>query len=449
MVNVLIVDDQRNMRVTLAMMLRQEGYDVREAGGGPEAIAILASDDVDVVISDMRMKPMGGLELIPEVKRVSPGTEVVVMTAFGSIENAVEAMRVGAFDYVTKPFKSAEEITIRIERAMERRRMATEIAFLRREFRARYGLDNLVGNSRALRECLERVMAVAATDATVLIQGESGTGKELIAKAIHANSPRRDKAFVPVNCAGIPDQLMEAELFGHTRGAFTGAINSRKGLFEEANGGTFFFDEVTEISPAIQAKLLRVLQEREIRRIGDNQSVRIDVRIIAASNREMEEVVASGQFRNDLYYRLNVVPIHVPPLRERKEDIPLLARHFLEKYNREMGRSVELPQEIMRTLMEHDYPGNVRELENTIQQMVALHGEVPSFKARVRRVPGPTSLEGAVAEVEKRRIEEAMTDSEGDMQSAARELGLSTTTLWRKIKKHQIRLPQNQRGPAA
>src|SRR3954469_13749223 len=319
---VLIVDDQRNMRTTTALVLAQSGFEVAEAESGEAALQRLLVEPFDVVLTDLRMAPTTGLDVLRGALEIAPATQVIVMTGYGTIESAVEAMQLGAHDYIAKPFKN-DELVLRVQRALEKRRLLVDVSLFSDDFRKRYRLDALVGRSAPMRDLLTKIVRVAPTDATVLITGESGTGKELIARAIHANSKRSERPFVPVNCAAISEQLLESELFGHVKGAFTGAVKLRQGLLEDASGGTFFFDEIAETTPAFQAKLLRVIQEHEIRRVGDNASISVDVRVIAATNQDLKIAINDKRFREDLYYRLNVVPLHAPPLRERKEDIPL------------------------------------------------------------------------------------------------------------------------------
>src|SRR5271170_5489148 len=373
MPKILIVDDQRNMRTTPAMMLRGAGYEVEEAVDGEQGCEKGSSGAYDLVLTDLRMGQKDGIELLRAVKESQPMTEVIVMTAYGTIESAVEAMRLGAYDYIQKPF-TEQELLVKISRALESRRLQGEVAFLATEFRDRYKFENIIGRSQSVREVLGRIIRIAPTDAIVLITGESGTGKELIAKAIHANSKRAERPFVPVNCAAITETLLESELFGHAKGAFTGAVSARKGLFEEADGGTFFFDEIAETPITFQAKLLRAIQENEIRRVGENKPIRVNVRVIAATNQDLLDAVAEKRFRQDLYYRLNVARFVLPPLRERREDIPILLEFFLDKYNRKMNRHVRFGDGVVEAMVQHDYPGNIRELENMVEQAVALSG---------------------------------------------------------------------------
>jgi two-component system response regulator HydG len=439
---ILVVDDQRNMRVTTAIVLRQAGHSVVEAENGAEALQRLAAEPFDVVLTDLRMGDVDGMEVLRSAVEISPSVQVIVMTAYGSIESAVEAVRRGAYDYLSKPFKE-EELLVRIEKALEKRRLLGEVSLLAGDFRQRYGLENVVGRSPGLRELLDRAVRVAPTDATVLITGESGTGKELVARAIHAGSRRSERPFVPVNCAAITETLLESELFGHARGSFTGAVRARRGLFEEASGGTLFIDEIGETAPGFQAKLLRALQEGEIRRVGESIPVKVDVRVIAATNQDLKKAMVERRFREDLFYRLNVVPLRVPPLRERREDIPLLAAHFLERRNRRSGVGKRFTVEAMGRLLEHDWPGNVRELENMVEQAAALsdgpligpQDVLPGAGRGAPEVGGGGTLAEVVAATERRAIEAALLRCGGDQARVARELGISATTLWRKMKR--------------
>ncbi len=446
---ILIVDDQRNMRTTTALVLRQQGYEVFESESGEAALSRLLSEPFDVVITDMKMAALDGLAVLRGALEISPSTQVIVMTGYGTVESAVQAMQQGAYDYISKPFKEGE-LLMRVQRALERRRLIVDVSLFTDEFRQRYKLDNLVGRSTPMRELLAKVVRVAPTDVTVLITGESGTGKELIARAIHANSKRASRPFVPVNCAAIPETLLESELFGHVKGAFTGAVKLRQGLFEEASGGTFFFDEIAETTPAFQAKLLRVIQEHEIRRVGDNDSIPVDVRVIAATNQDIKQAIAEKRFREDLFYRLNVVPLHAPPLRERKEDIELLAHHFLARFNQRNGSRRTLTHGALQKMTAYDFPGNVRELENVVEQAAALartneieaHDVATETGATASLETPPSGVRTLAQEVdqaERRAIESAMERNEGQMEKAARELEVSTTTLWRKMKRLGLR----------
>ncbi|KFA86993.1 sigma-54-dependent transcriptional regulator [Archangium violaceum] len=454
------MDDQRNMRATTALLLRTDGYTVLEAATGDEALATLSNTRVDVMLTDLKMEPMDGLTLLKKALEVAPHLQVIMMTAFGSIETAVQAMREGAFDYVTKPFKEAE-LRYRVERALERAQMQTTVDLLTGEFNERHGLSALVGRSPAMRELTSRLTRVAQSDATVLVQGESGTGKELVARAVHAHSRRKDKPFVPVNCAAISETLLESELFGHAKGAFTGAVRARRGLVEEADGGTLFIDEVTETTPAFQSKLLRTLQEGEVRRVGESTSTKVDVRIVAATNRDIELEVREKRFRQDLYYRLNVVTLRVPPLRERLEDVPELVEHFLKRANARSPNPKRLSEAVVGHLTGYSFPGNVRELENLVEQAAALAEGVELLpedfplppNARVEasgpvgspQVSSPDTgmrmptLAEAVEEAERRAIAQALERHGVDLGRVAEELSVSSTTLWRKMKRLNLR----------
>ncbi len=451
MAKLLVVDDQRNMRTTLAMMLRGAGHEVDEAEDGDLACEKIGQEGYDLVLTDLKMGATDGMAVLRNTKEVSNLTEVIVMTAYGTIESAVEAMRMGAHDYIQKPF-TEEELLVKVQRAVEKRKLAGEVSVMAAEFRERYHFENIIGRSAAVRDVLGRIVRIAPTDATVLITGESGTGKELVARAIHANSLRSDRPFVSVNCAAISETLLESELFGHVRGAFTGAVQGRKGLFEEANGGTFFFDEMAETPPSFQAKLLRAIQEGEIRRLGDNKPILVDVRIIAATNVDLKASIAEKTFREDLYYRLNVARFVLPPLRERREDIPVLVDHFLEKYGVKMRRRARLGDGVLDYLMRYEFPGNIRELENLIEQGVALaiEGVIQLddiIPAELRATPSSTenrsarSLQDVVDRAEREAIESVLREVDGNKEKAAELLGLSSTTLWRKMKRLDVVWP--------
>jgi len=442
---VLIIDDQKNMRTTTAIVLRQAGYETAEAENGQVGIHKLSSEAFDVVLTDLRMEPVDGLDVLRQAVELSPSTQVIVMTAYGTIESAVEAIRIGAYDYLAKPFKE-HELLMRVAKALEKRRLLSQVSLLTGEFRERYGLGRVIGGSMPLRELLTLVSRVAPSDATVLVTGESGTGKELIARAIHSGSRRGDKPFVPVNCAAITETLLESELFGHAKGAFTGAIRARRGLFEEADGGTLFIDEIGETSLGFQAKLLRTLQEGEIRRVGESVAIKVNVRVIAATNQDLRRALAEKRFREDLFYRLNVVPLRVPPLRERREDIPLLAAHFLARYNERAGVRKTMTTAAVAKLLEHAWPGNVRELENMIEQAAALSpgSEIGVSDVRFEtnglgRGATAQTLAEALEATERRVIEAALVRRTGDLTLVAQDLAVSATTLWRKMKRLDIR----------
>jgi two-component system response regulator HydG len=445
MARILIVDDQENARGMLAEMLLQEGYAVDQADGGEAACELVQSSGYDLVITDLRMGDVGGLEVLRRTRESSPTTPVIVMTAFGTIEDAVEAMRFGAHDFVQKPFVEDELLT-KVARASRSREDGIDASSA--EFRQRYNFGNIIGHSAAIRDILGRIVRIAPTDATVLITGESGTGKELVARAIHANSLRAERPFVSINCAALTETLLESELFGHVRGAFTGAVQTRKGLFEEANGGTFFFDEIAETPPSLQAKLLRAIQEGEIRRLGDNKPINVDARIIAATNQDLRGLIERKLFREDLYYRLNVARFELPPLRERKEDIKPIVESFLEKYGRKMGRPATLGAGVFDYLMSYDFPGNIRELENLIEQGVALAQDGQIHLSDIApngngngSLHERQSLADLVQEVERNAILRALRQVEGNKERAAEILGLSPTTLWRKMKRLRVEWP--------
>ncbi len=372
METILIVDDEKNYLLVLEDLLVEEGYQVVTADSAQKALEILKGHDLDVVITDMKMPGMDGMTLLQRVHAQNPDLPVIMMTAYGSVEKAVEAMRKGAFDYILKPFENIEfKLTIR--KAIDHFQLVCQNRYLTRELQDRYQFNNIIGKSASMQRIYRLIEKVAPSKATVLVTGESGTGKELIARAIHFNSPRVERAFISVNCGALPETLLESELFGHERGAFSGAVSQRKGRFELAHEGTLFLDEISEMSPPLQVKLLRVLQEMEFERVGGTQTLKVDVRMVAASNRELRVEVADGRFRSDLFYRLNVVHVHLPPLRERKDDIPLLVNHFLKKFAGEGSLcGLKLEPEAMRLLLDYAWPGNVRELENVIERAVIL-----------------------------------------------------------------------------
>ncbi len=445
---VLVVDDHPNMVTSLAILLRNQGFQVEEAVGGEAAYARLSDEaSFDVVVTDLRMDRVDGMAVLQRALEVSRSTQVIIMTAFGSIANAVAAMKAGAYEYVTKPF-SDEELLIKVAHAAEKNRLLAHVRLYSDEFKDRYRLDNIVHRSEPMRDLLARVVRVAQTDATVLVTGESGTGKELIARALHANSRRAQQPFMPVNCAAIPETLLESELFGHAKGAYTGALKARRGLFEEASGGTFFFDEIAETTVSFQAKLLRAIQEGEIRRVGENAATKVDVRVIAATNVDLKIAIQEKRFREDLYYRLNVVPLRVPALRERREDIPLLSRYFLRRFDERNETRHNFSDAALDRLTAYDFPGNVRELENVVEQAAALTGHETIGPADVLvdfgghtgpPLPKDNSLSAAVDAAERNAIERAIILCDHDLGAVARLLRVSGTTLWRKMKRLQIR----------
>ncbi len=453
---VLVVDDEAGMRKSLAIMLRREDYVVAEAAGGTAALDQIGREVFDLIVADLNMDDLSGLEVLRHVKQANPDVEVIMMTAYGTIESAVEAMKLGAFDFITKPFQP-EEILLRVRNAIDKRQLRREVHRLRAEAQHASGLERIVGVSEPIRRLLASVPRVGQTDSTVLVTGESGTGKELIARAIHATSRRAHGPFVSVSCAALPEQLLENELFGHVRGAFTGALAARKGLLEEAQGGTFFLDEVGEAPLAIQTKLLRVLEERSIRRLGDNRSWPVDIRVVAATNRDLDVAVREKAFREDLLYRLNVIRLHLPPLRERSDDVPLLTRHFLALHCRQLERELEgFAPEALEALGGYAFPGNIRELSNVIEQAVALAAgpliELDDLPERVRhpqslggRATPPaatmstTPLEDALEGVEQEQIREALRLTGWNISQAATRLGVSRNTLRYRIEKYGLR----------
>jgi DNA-binding NtrC family response regulator len=440
---VLVVDDDAPMREMIVSLLEDEGIHAEAAGSASEALERLGKAECDVVLSDIRMPGRSGVELLGEIRELRPDTPVVLMTAFGSIDSAVEAMQAGAFDYVTKPFKR-DALLVALERAFERRALEAENRWLRRAVDRTQAFGDLIGTSEPMREIFALIRKVAAGRSSILITGESGTGKEVVARTIHFSGARRAKPFVPINCTAIPEGLLESELFGHVRGAFTGAHTSKRGLFEEANGGTLFLDEIGDMGLGLQGKLLRVLQDREIRPVGGNQSVKVDVRIIAATNRDLHAEIEAGRFRRDLYYRLNVIPIHIPPLRERPEDIPLLAESFLRKHAE--GGPRRLSDAAMDRLKRGDWEGNARELENVIERAIAL-SEGSEIEPDVLPIPpdacgdqdeGESALKRALerqltlAELEDLYIDEVLRRTGGNKVQAARILGINRRTLYRR-----------------
>jgi two-component system response regulator PilR (NtrC family) len=450
---ILVVDDEPSMREMLGIMLRREGFGVESADSRARAGTILAQGAVDMVITDVKLPDGDGIEILRHVKTAFPETVVIVMTAFGNTETAVAALKLGAHDYLIKPF-DVEELKIVVRNALEKQQLQEENLLLKAEFRVQHGLDRIIGVSPRMVKLFDLVRSVAGTASTVLVQGESGTGKELVAKGVHALSPRRDAPFVSVNCAALPENLLESELFGHMKGAFTDAHQTKKGLFETAHRGTLMLDEVGEMPLSMQVKLLRALQERRVRRVGANEEVEVDVRVIAATNRSLEDLVRDRRFREDLYYRLNVIPILVPPLRERTEDIPLLAKHFLDLFGREMGKAVSrISDEAMRLLVGYAWPGNVRELENVLERAVALETtsaimpeRLPDTLLAPRGIRAETapefqegfSLDRHLESIEADLLRRALSQAEGNRGTAARLLGVTPRSLRYLIRKHGI-----------
>jgi DNA-binding NtrC family response regulator len=455
---VLVVDDEKPQRDILQMILEAEGYETGAAGNGRQALQAAGADAFDVVLTDLKMPDMNGIEVLSELLALQPAPLVILMTAHGTIDSAVEAMRRGAFDYLTKPLEK-DELLLVIRRAMERTHLVRENRMLREQLRDRFRLDNIVGAHGSMQEVFRLVHKVAASTSTILIYGESGTGKELIARALHQESDRRSRPFYAVNVAALPESILETELFGHEKGAFTGAAARKIGLFEQASGSTLFLDEVGDLKRDLQVKLLRALQEREVIRVGGTERIPIDVRIVAATNHDLEREVREGRFREDLYYRLAVIPVVLPPLRERRTDIPLLVEHFIAKYAGGEKRSIS--PEALKILMSHSWPGNVRELESVIERAMLL-GEGPlivpaDLPAAVRAgvsaaVRGPLDFEIPesgidLEQVERSLILKALEKAEGNVSRAARLLGLSRRTLQYRLEKLQQGAPSG--APAA
>jgi len=462
--SILVVDDEEVMRDVLETLLSKEGYDVTLAQDGASGLALARKKPFDAVVLDVMLPEMGGLEVLEELKKSDPDLVVLMITAYASLETAITAMKKGAFDYVTKPFKHEEVLHI-LKNALNQRRLQDENRQLRTALRDQARFTEIVGKSPRMQQVFGLISQAAPSRSTILVVGESGTGKELVAKAIHANSPRVDKAFVVVNSGSLPPDLLESNLFGHVKGAFTGAVYAKKGLFELADKGTLFFDEIGNIPVETQAKLLRVMQEREFMRLGGVDLIRVDVRIVAATNIDLRRAVEEGRFREDLYYRLNVIAVQLPPLRQRKEDIPALVNHFVEKYARENEKPVSaVTPEALQALMDYDWPGNVRELENVIERGVVLTTEsrigrelipdhvrtAPSFHVPNMTVPPEgISLKDVVGGFERRLIESTLESTGGVQKEAARLLGLKPTTLNEMIKRYNIVLPRERERRAA
>ncbi|MEW6542124.1 MAG: sigma-54 dependent transcriptional regulator [Nitrospirota bacterium] len=456
---ILVVDDDAVARDLLVEALRKEGYGVESVADGHEAIRRGRETKFDLVLTDMRMGAVDGMTVLREFKQFSPETSTVLLTAFGSMEGAIEAIKQGAYDYLAKPFKK-EEIKLVVRRALEHNRLVRENTRFREELREREGRSQLVGSSPPMLEVYKLVARVAGGKSTVLLEGESGTGKELIAHAIHANSPRRDRAFVPVNCAALPETLLESELFGHEKGAFTGAVGAKPGLFETADGGTLFLDEIGDVGSSVQVKLLRVIQDQEVRRVGGTGASKVDVRIIAATHRNLEALVKEGRFREDLFYRLNVVRIVLPPLRERREDVPMLAHHFLQKFSAGSAPIMGFVPETLALLQRYRWPGNVRELENVIERAVSLsHGPLimpDDLPEAVRRAGAEPWSEAAgqgageplatLDEMEKRHLLKALRETGGNKARAAKLLGIDRRTLYRMAERFGLELDDEGEG---
>jgi DNA-binding NtrC family response regulator len=444
---ILIAEDEDLMRAILTRLLEEAGYRVAAAANAEDALERFASEDVAATLTDIRMARMDGLALLDHIKDIDPEALVIVMTAYSSVDSAVAALRKGAYDYITKPFVN-EDLLQSVKNAIRQRELFRENRALRRELDRRYSFSEIIGTSPALQSVFRLVEKVASTNTNILIQGESGTGKELIARAIHHNSQRADRPFVAINCGALPETLLESELFGHTKGAFTGAVTNKLGLFRSAEGGTVLLDEVGEITPAMQVRLLRALQEHEVTPVGSSIPVNFDARIICATNRDIEREVTEGRFREDLFYRLNVIEIHLPPLRERREDIPLLVRNFITRTAREQGREEKaIEPAALSALINYAWPGNVRELQNAIERAFTLSGEaidLDSLPPRVRDAAGqragtiqdPDGLRPTLEEIERQHIFETLASVNQDKARAANILGIDLSTLYRKLKRY-------------
>ncbi|OGP94569.1 MAG: hypothetical protein A2Z19_08105 [Deltaproteobacteria bacterium RBG_16_54_18] len=438
--HILVVDDEPSMRTTLSILLKRNGYRVSLAASGVEALHLLAQGAYDMVLTDLKMEGMDGIELLRRIKEAAPRVEVLIFTAYGTIASAVEAMRLGAYDYIGKPFEE-DELLLKVARALEHKALKQEVQTLRA---ALQGQGQICAASREMQGVLTRVDHVAPTDATVLIEGESGTGKELVARAIHERSLRNTAPFIPINCSTFPETLLESELFGYEKGAFTGADKGRKGLFEAAHRGTLFLDEIADMSLPLQGKLLRVLQEGEVRRLGSTLPIQVDVRIVTATNKRSEELVAEGILREDLFYRLNVVRIHIPPLRERSDDIIPLAQHFLAIYTRKANKEIAgFASDAIEAMVAHPWPGNVRELENAVERGVILCREasIAAQDLSLGLIPSPAGSfanRGTLKELERGYILAALERHGGNQAKAARELGIARNTLWRRLKEYGL-----------
>jgi len=452
---VLIIDDERRIRMILRRLLRDEGYDVEDAASGERGIEVAREFRPDVVLMDLSLPGMDGIEAMATIREFVPETETIMMTAYGTIESAVEAMRKGAYDYLTKPFDN-DALVLKIKRLLERKHLSREVETLKDQLNQRYAFENIVAVSGAMQAVFEMVRRASKTDVTVLVEGESGTGKELIVRALHHHSRRKDKPFVPVNCAALPTHLIENELFGHEKGAFTDATERYIGKFEQASGGTLFLDEIVELPSEAQAKLLRAVQEREITRIGGTKTIPVDVRMVAATNQDMETSIEEGRLRRDLYYRLNVVSIKIPPLRERKEDIPLLVDHFIARFAGEIERPLSgVSEEAIRLLNAYDWPGNVRELENVLQGAMVMAKDdflrTEDLPLRIQTVEADRgefrgTLAEVVAQVERRLIGEALRIEGSNRTRTAKRLGITRKTLLNKIEGYGLESSSRRTG---
>ena len=458
--HILIVDDEPGMREFLEIMLTKEGYGVSIASNGEEAIEKLGNEFFDLAIVDIQMPGINGIDVLKNTRDKKNDTTIIMITAFASHESAIEAMKLGAYDYITKPFK-IDEIKLVIKKSLDKKVLEQENTRLKKELESKYGFENIIGTSHAIQQIFSLINRVSELKVNVLITGESGTGKELVARAIHYSGNRKDGPFIPVNCGAIPETLIESEFFGHSKGAFTGATRDKKGLFEEASGGTIFLDEIGDLPVHLQVKLLRVLEEKKVRPLGKTESVSIDIRVISASNKNLEQEIMDNNFREDLFYRLNVIKVAIPPLRERKDDIPMLALHFLNKFASEMDKKITgISNDALEELEKYHYPGNIRELENIIARCVALESDemikkdsLPKLNTEGEYIDltdtlnAKDSIDSVLGDVEKQIIENALKSSRGNKTEAAKVLGITLRSLRYRLAKHRIYDEQLNREP--
>lgn len=449
--SILVVDDEPGMREFLEIMLTKEGYLVSIASNGEEAIDKIGKESFDLAIVDIQMPGINGIEVLRQTREKKYDTTIIMITAFASHESAIEAMKLGAYDYITKPFK-IDEIKLVIKKSLDKKVLEKENTRLKKELETKYGFENIIGTSNSIQQIFSLINRVSELKVNVLVTGESGTGKELVARAVHYSGSRKDGPFIPVNCGAIPETLIESEFFGHAKGAFTGATRDKKGLFEEANGGTIFLDEIGDLPIHLQVKLLRVLEEKKVRPLGKTESVSIDVRVISATNKNLEQEITDNKFREDLFYRLNVIKVAIPPLRERKDDIPMLALHFLHKFAAEMDKEItSISNEALEELERYHYPGNIRELENIIARCVALETNDVINKESLPKLNtegdyidltdtlnAKDSIDSVLGDVEKQIIENALKSSRGNKTEAAKVLGITLRSLRYRLAKHRI-----------
>jgi DNA-binding NtrC family response regulator len=453
MEKILVIDDEKSILDLLSVVFEKEGYIVKTSLSATRAVELMGNEDFDIIISDIKMPRMSGMELLRYVRENRPDIPIVMITAYGTIKQAVEALKAGAMDYIVKPF-DVEELKIIVAQGLEKKRLKEENLFLKKELKEKYDFENMIGKSKVMQEIYDLIEKVAGTDSTVLVTGESGTGKEIAARSIHYMSTRRERAFVSINCGALPENLLESELFGHVKGSFTGAIVNKKGMFEIAEKGTLFLDEVSEMSPWTQVKLLRALQDKRIRRVGGTEEIPVDVRIIGASNQDLKKSIKEGNFREDLFYRLNVISFEMPPLRKRKEDIPLLVTHFLEKYCNGMGRQMKrIAPEVFGVLESYPWPGNVRELENAIERVVAIEergtitkGSLPKemLQPDDKQEVAPSlepgfDLNAVLDEISSGYVQQALQFSRGNLKEAANILGVNYRSLRYLVEKHGLK----------